>query len=605
MKYGHLTTATLLGAALVLTGCSNSSNNAGTTPGEPVVPVVPFEPSATDVADLDNHYTYPNATTPVTDPSVANVKITYFPTTITAADPTNGYYVTDTFTGDDVCQPFDNTLTYPITITLADVNRDVDDTDICVPEIRVNFQADGYPVTTAYNAKMRMRGSSTRLAEQKSYRVKLRSTSPCSASTTYPCWRNDEITLQFNKHPYDLTRVRNKLAFDLMRDIPHINSLRTQFAHITYNDGSADSDLGLFTHVEKMGKEYLQNRGYDTSSNIYKANEFYFESDSRLDVDPTVSGSEFESVLEVENTSGDHTALRAMVTALNDDSVNFNTTFDTYFNRNNYLTWLATNILFGNHDTLTQNFALYQPAGGNRFYFLPWDYDGSLGFEDQPNELAEGDLYDDWQLGLANWWGSPLHRRFMQEPGNLALIKAAVKEVRDQYLLAAQVQSRIDSYKILVETLITSAPDLQDLPTYSASPLTDAQQWADEYQRLTTTVQTNYDRFISRLQNPMPYWQAANIDAGQLVLEWDAATDLQGNPVTYSIKVGTDPTFASGLVVNQTGLTTTIATVTAPPAGTYYMKVVARDSEGHTTHAFDRTDVGNSRYFGVLKFIIP
>lgn len=605
MKYGHLTTATLLGAALVLTGCSNSSNNAGTTPGEPVVPVVPFEPSATDVADLDNHYTYPNATTPVTDPSVANVKITYFPTTITAADPTNGYYVTDTFTGDDVCQPFDNTLTYPITITLADVNRDVDDTDICVPEIRVNFQADGYPVTTAYNAKMRMRGSSTRLAEQKSYRVKLRSTSPCSASTTYPCWRNDEITLQFNKHPYDLTRVRNKLAFDLMRDIPHINSLRTQFAHITYNDGSADSDLGLFTHVEKMGKEYLQNRGYDTSSNIYKANEFYFESDSRLDVNPTVSGSEFESVLEVENTSGDHTALRAMVTALNDDSVDFNTTFDTYFNRNNYLTWLATNILFGNHDTLTQNFALYQPAGGNRFYFLPWDYDGSLGFEDQPNELAEGDLYDDWQLGLANWWGSPLHRRFMQEPGNLALIKAAVKEVRDQYLLAAQVQSRIDSYKILVETLITSAPDLQDLPTYSASPLTDAQQWADEYQRLTTTVQTNYDRFISRLQNPMPYWQAANIDAGQLVLEWDAATDLQGNPVTYSIKVGTDPTFASGLVVNQTGLTTTIATVTAPPAGTYYMKVVARDSEGHTTHAFDRTDVGNSRYFGVLKFIIP
>lgn len=605
MKYGHLTTATLLGAALVLTGCSNSSNNSGTTPGEPVAPVVPFEPSATDVADLDSHYTYPNATTPVTDPSVANVKITYIPTTITAADPTNGYYVTDTLTGDDVCQPFDNTLTYPITITLADVNRDVDDTDICVPEIRVNFQADGYPVTTAYNAKMRMRGSSTRLAEQKSYRVKLRSTSPCSASTTYPCWRNDEITLQFNKHPYDLTRVRNKLAFDLMRDIPHINSLRTQFAHITYNDGSADSDLGLFTHVEKMGKEYLQNRGYDTSSNIYKANEFYFESDSRLNVDPTVSGSEFESVLEVENTSGDHTALRAMVTALNDDSVNFNTTFDTYFNRNNYLTWLATNILFGNHDTLTQNFALYQPAGGNRFYFLPWDYDGSLGFEDQPNELAEGDLYDDWQLGLANWWGSPLHRRFMQEPGNLALIKAAVKEVRDQYLLAAQVQSRIDSYKIWVETLITSAPDLQDLPTYSASPLTDAQQWADEYQRLTTTVQTNYDRFISRLQNPMPYWQAASIDAGQLVLEWDAATDLQGNPVTYSIKVGTDPTFASGLVVNQTGLTTTIATVTAPPAGTYYMKVVARDSEGHNTHAFDRTDVGNSRYFGVLKFIIP
>lgn len=605
MKHWHLTTAALLGTALLLNGCGGGSDGGTTAPVDPVEPVVPFEPSASDVTDPDSHYTYPKATTPVTDPSVVNVKITYFPTSITAADPTNGYYVTDSLTGDDVCQPFDSTLTYPITITLADVNRDVDDTDICVPEIKVNFQADGYPVTTAYNAKMRMRGSSTRLADQKSYRVKLRSTSPCDASTV-PCWREDEITLQFNKHPYDLARVRNKLAFDLMRDIPHINSLRTQFTHITYNDGSADSDLGLFTHVEKMGKEYLLNRGYAPTSNIYKANEFYFEEDARLNVNPTEPGSEFESVLEVENTSGDHTALRAMVTALNDDSVDFNTTFDTYFNRNNYLTWLATNILFGNHDTLTQNFALYQPAGGNRFYFLPWDYDGSLGFEDQPNELAEGDLYDDWQLGLANWWGSPLHRRFMQEPGNLALIKAAVKEIRDQYLLAAQVQSRIDSYKIWVETLITSAPDLQDLPTYSASPLTDAQQWADEYQRLTTTVQTNYDRFISRLQNPMPYWQAAEIISGKLVLDWDASFDLQKNPVTYSVKVATDPAFTAGSVIfSKTGLSTTIATTTAPAAGTYYMQVVARDSEGHTTHAFDRTDVGNSRYFGVLQFTLP
>lgn len=608
MKHWHLTTAALLGTALLLNGCGGSDGGTA-APVDPVEPVVPFEPSASDVTDPDSHYTYPKATAPVTDPSVANVKITYSPTYVSGA----GYYLVDENTCEYLASPpasypdDPNTPAADNLITLDTVNLDVNDTDACVPEIKVNFQADGYPVVATANAKMRMRGSSTRLADQKSYRVKLNSKSPCITSTV-PCWRNDEITLQFNKHPYDLARVRNKLAFDLMRDIPHINSLRTQFAHITYNDGSADSDLGLFTHVEKMGKEYLLNRGYAPTSNIYKANEFYFESDTRLDVDPTISGSEFESVLEVENDSGDHMALRAMVTALNDDSVDFNTTFDTYFNRNNYLTWLATNILFGNHDTLTQNFALYQPAGGNRFYFLPWDYDGSLGFEDQPNELAEGDLYDDWQLGLANWWGSPLHRRFMQEPGNLALIKAAVKEVRDQYLLAAQVQSRIDSYKTLVETLITSAPDLQDLPTYSASPLTDAQQWADEYQRLTTTVQTNYDRFISRLQNPMPYWQAAAIDttSGKLVLEWDASFDLQKNPVTYSIKVATDPAFTAGSVIfSKTGLSTTLATTTAPAAGTYYMQVVARDSEGHTTHAFDRTDVGNSRYFGVLQFTLP
>lgn len=595
MKSGHLTTiAVLLCSTLLLNGCSNSSS--------PAAPVVPFVPSATDIVDPVSHYSYP-------EPSLTNVRITYVPTTINAADPTNGYYVPNTTTTDPndyVCQPFDNTLTYPITLTLTDVDRDIDETDVCVPEIKVNFQADGYPVTTAYNAKMRMRGSSTRLADQKSYRVKLRSTSPCSTSTAVPCWR-DEITLQFNKHPYDLTRVRNKLAFDLMRDIPYLNSLRTQFVHITYNDGSADADYGLFTHVEKMGKEYLLNRSYDPASNIYKAEDFYFVPDTRLALVGGAPGPDFESVLSVENSSGDHSALLAMINAVSDETVDFNTTFEKYFNRNNYLAWLATNILMGNHDTLTQNFALYQPAGGERFYFLPWDYDGSLGFEDQPNELAAGDLYDDWQLGLANWWGSPLHRRFIQQPGNLALLKAAVEEVRSKYLTAAQVQTRLDSYKSQVEALITQNPDLQFLPTYSASPLTPAQQWSDEYNRLAGAVETNYNRFLSRLQNPMPYWQAANVDtaSGKLVLEWDAAVDLQGNPVTYTIKVGTDPTFATGTVLSQAGLSTTITSINTPASGTYYMQVIATDSQGHTTHAFDRTDVGSNRYFGVFRFVIP
>lgn len=95
--------------------------------------------------------------------------------------------------------------------------------------------------------------------------------------------------------------MRNKLAFDLMRDIPHIHSLRTQFTHITYNDGSADSDLGLFAHTEKIGKEYPLNRGYAPTSNIYKVKKHYFEKDVRLNVNPTEPESEFESGLEAEH----------------------------------------------------------------------------------------------------------------------------------------------------------------------------------------------------------------------------------------------------------------------------------------------------------------
>ena len=53
--------------------------------------------------------------------------------------------------------------------------------------------------------------------------------------------------------------------------------------------------------------------------------------------------------------------LIAMINALNDNSKDFDTIFGQYFDKSNYLTWLATNILMGNRDTINQNFALYQP----------------------------------------------------------------------------------------------------------------------------------------------------------------------------------------------------------------------------------------------------
>jgi len=116
-------------------------------------------------------------------------------------------------------------VTFDGVYAFADVNGDIDDTDAIVPEVNAHLILEGYPDDgLTKNAKLRLRGSSTRLAQQKSYRIKL--------ASTVPLWRG-ESTLQLNKHPYDLTRMRNKLAFDLFRDIPHIASLRTQFVQMT------------------------------------------------------------------------------------------------------------------------------------------------------------------------------------------------------------------------------------------------------------------------------------------------------------------------------------------------------------------------------------
>lgn len=485
------------------------------------------------------------------------------------------------------------------TATFANVNADIDPNDALEPEIDAHIVLDGYPDDAKpLNATIRLRGSSSRLAEQKSYRVKL--------LKTVPLWRGEQ-TLQFNKHPWDLTRVRNKLAMDLFRDIPHVPSLRTQFVRLSLTNQDkagvayASADFGLFTHVEKMGKEYLANRGLPTDGNVYKAEDFRFQPDTRLAL--TAAGAPvdkvaFERVLSLETDNGDHTRLRAMLAALNDPSTDFAAVFDQYFDRSNYLTWLATSVLMGNRDTLSQNFALYQPKGSDKFYFLPWDYDGAFGYEDQPDVVADASLYAPWQKTLANWWEVPLHRRFLSDPKRLAELKQAVEELYTRHLGEAALQARLAVYQPLVAPYVTAVPDLTWLPGVTADR---AAEWRAEITRIAASPRLNRERFLAGLDAPMPFFLAVTAAGNQHRLEWDASTDLQGDAVTYRVELGTAPDFARGTVgVSQAGGSDTALLVPKLADGTYYLRVTAVDAKGNTQQAFDRVSVGGTMWFGVL-----
>ena len=46
-----------------------------------------------------------------------------------------------------------------------------------------------------------------------------------------------------------------------------------------------------------------------------------------------------------------------------------------------WLTWLATNMLCGNFDTISHNFFVYSPSDPEAPWFiLPWDFDGAWGY---------------------------------------------------------------------------------------------------------------------------------------------------------------------------------------------------------------------------------
>lgn len=581
-----------ISASLLLAACGGGMV-AGAEDPLPDVPTGPGGvitnpfPASPDDLPAVNANTYPYST-----PSMLDIGVHYVPTT--ASGP--GYYLDS----DGVCtqQSTPPADTYPGgLITLDTVNLDVNKTDPCEPEIMVKTQIGTGPTAIEADAKMRLRGSSTRLATLKSYRLKL------SGGASWM----DESTFQLNKHPYDLTRVRNKLAFDLMETIPNLPSLGTQFVHMAYDSGNGVmQNMGLYTHVEKMGsKDYLQRRGWVAGSNVYKAETFSFNTPKGTDfaVNPDGSaGPNFENLLSIESDSGNHRAIIQLVQDLNDGNKDFNSIFAAHFNRNNYLTWLASVILLGNNDTQDRNFGLYQPLGTAKFYFTPWDYDGALGYTDQPSV----EKYPDWESGIGNWWISVLHRRFMQQPGNLALLKAAVDTLHTQYLTQASIKARLDSYRPLIESTLATSPDLENLAISHSDPSSPMQQWDKEYNRLVQVVDTNYQNFLTSLQHPMPFWLSASAGAnGALAVDWSwpAPFHPQGKPITYGVTIarvtGTEAPFAPDTIVAQeSGLTATQWNTGPLPAGQYLIRVLASDPDGNSTYGFNNATVNGTEVFG-------
>lgn len=597
---------TLLGVCLALASCGGGGYETlpvptTPTPAPPAPPQsqAPFTPGPGDLAHAATLYPYEA-------PALVTLDLSYQPTPVTGP----GWYLVDKASCQQLQAP---PPSYPGgMVTLDTVNLDENKADNCEPEIKVlATSSDGLLKSTA--AKMRMRGSSSREADLKSYRVKFDKGSPW--------WAED--TLNLNKHPYDLTRVRNKLAFDLMRTVPYHESLRTQFVNIRYDAGSSagpgpaglfsDIDtpapMGLFTHVEKLGgKGYLERRGWLAGSNVYKAAEFNFNADTRLQtLADGKAAPGFEQLLEIESDSGNHRAIVDAVKALGNDETSLQTTFARYFDRNNYLAWLATAILLGNWDTASQNFGLYQPLGSEKFYFLPWDYDGALGFHQQPGAPAS----PSWDRGLSSWWDSTLHRRFFTVPGNLALLQAAVEEIRSKYLTDAAVKQLLDAYRPLVEPMLARAPDADNLDARGQG--TPMEQWAAEYQRLQTVIGGNHRMFLDSLQRPMPFWLAGSDKAGGLELDWSwpAPFHPQGKPISYRVEIaraqpGT-PAFAADTLLKTPAPTPgrTALSLGALPAGQYLVRVTASDADGHSTTGFDAATFNGQQVDGAICVQMP
>lgn len=450
----------------------------------------------------------------------------------------------------------------------------------------------GYGETRS-NATIRIRGNSSSTQPVKSYKLKL--------DDDAGLWRG-QSNIALNKHAFDPTRFKNKLYFDILKEIPEVPSLRTQFAVLYVKDETAGEtefkNYGFYTQVEVPTKKYLKNHGMDSSGYLYKMISFNWEKNDAIKNfgDPDFDLAAMDNVVSCRGRE-DNAKLLKLIDTVNDLSIDINDIIDTYFDRENYITWLAYNILMGNVDTTMQNYYLYSPLNGNKWYFIAWDGDGSLSH--RQSVMGGTDKNNaDWEVGISNYWNVLLHQRFLKYESNRKQLAEKVEELY-AWLNRDYIAAKAEEYNSIVEQYATQMPDLLHLRYTIEERDTIVNSLADE-------VEYYYEKFQSSLTALMPFWgyQVVN-EAGLLRFSWGEAYDFSAKPVTYTITVSKYPDMSKPIIAGKSSSSLFYeADISAFSPGTYYWTVLAENADGKQVSLANRVTLDGKYYPGVAEFHI-
>lgn len=396
-------------------------------------------------------------------------------------------------------------------------------------------------------------------------------------------------------------RFRNKLAYDLIRGIPQMVGLRTQFVHLYVKDNTEESggkfeDYGIYTQVEQLNKTALKSHGLDSNGQLYKINSFEFyryEDIIKKEDDAGYDKTAFEKMLEIKGDS-DHTKLIDMLTDLNDYSIGIEDVLKEHFDEENIVYWMAFQILMGNVDTQNRNVYLYSPLNSDIWYFIAWDNDGCLMRSEY--ELKNFSDQGSWEKGISNYWGNVLFQRCLKSRSFREKLNDAILELRE-YLNKDMLISKIESYKNVLKPYLYSMPDAE------YEPLT-SEQYDQIVASLPDEIEKNYKLYLESLETPMPFYIGVpTIDGNKLKFNWDVSYDLDAEDITYSVEVARDYLFQD-VIYHNTTLTVPETEMDLPEAGQYFVRIRATNTSGKTQDAFDYYVTDEGKHYGMKCFYI-
>ena len=449
----------------------------------------------------------------------------------------------------------------------------------------------GYGVTVP-NAAVQIRGQSSSDGDQKNYKIRIKD--------GMGEWRGQR-TIALNKHISDYVRFRNKLAYDLIKEIPQMIGARTQFVHLYVKDNTEGGngefvDYGLFTQVEQINKTYLKNHGLDSKGQLYKVNFFEwvdYNGALTLKTSEDYDEDEFEEYLEIKGND-DHTKLLNTIEKVNDYSVPIEDIVEQYFDIDNICYWMAFHILIGNYDVGSRNYYIYSPLNSEKWYFISWDNDASFSRTVyEMRNYAEG---MSWERGLSQFLYVELFNRIFKEEQYREELQKAIDDLMENYVTYDKVKEMSDQYAKVVWPYLEQMPDLEHRRC-------EEEEFTYIVERMPGEIQQNYQYYLESLEKPWPFFIDTPVKGDdEISVIWDMAYDIDQENITYDVWLSSDYNFEN-ILYEQKGIRVPGVEFDDLEPGEYYIRVQAENESGYRQDCYDYYRIsGIGKFYGVKAF---
>jgi len=293
---------------------------------------------------------------------------------------------------------------------------------------------------TVFNVGFRLRGNTSRHSSKKSFKVDINHFVP--GRQFY-----DVEKLNFNGEHNDPSIIRSKLCWDLFSKVG-VPGSRANFVRLFIND----EYRGLYVNVEHIDDEFVQKRFGSENGNLYKclypADLVYLGPDQEPYQREHWGRKAYD--LKTNKSANDYSDLIHFIDVLNNTpATDFKQEIEKVFHVDNFLKWLAINVLVGSWDDywyLKNNYYLYHNPATDKFEFIPYDYDNTYGVDWVGGDWGRRNIYN---------WGHPsesrpLVTRILKVPEYKNRYTKYLSDFMDNEFAFENQEPRIDQLKAMI-----------------------------------------------------------------------------------------------------------------------------------------------------------